>query len=261
MARSSQVSVTVTGGVGFITLSRPERLNAVTTVMLDDTASAVAGLEQDASVRVIVLTGEGRAFSAGADITPADPGDPADPGEITPDMLDALARLVEAIHSSNLPVVAAVNGLAVGVGASLAFACDLPVATASAYFSLAFVNLGLVPDGGATRIVTEAVGSARAMRLALLGDRISAAEAARWGLIADVYPDDEFELRVTELAARLAAGPRGAHTAIKSLIRTPASALPATMRAEKEAQLHRTRSEEFTEGITAARQRRVPRFP
>ena len=261
MTPSPPVTVYVSQGVGFITWARPERLNAITAVLLDETTMAIAQLEQDASVRVIVLAGEGRAFSAGADITAADPDDPSDPGEITSRMLDALTQVIEAIRFSDLPIVAAINGLAVGVGASIAFACDLPVATASAYFSLPFVNLGLVPDGGATKTVTDAVGYVRAMRLALLGERFTAAEAADYGLIAEVYPDDEFQVRVGALAARLAAGPRGAHAAIKSLIRAPGRNFEVAMRAEKQAQLERTRTAEFIEGITAVRQRRLPQFP
>lgn len=212
MPPSPQASITVAGGVGFITLARPERLNAVTAVMLEEVACAIAELNQDASVRVIVLTGEGRASSAGADITTTDPDDPSDPGQIAPDMLDALACLIAAIHSSVLPVIAAINGLAVGVGASISFACDRPVATDSAYFSLSFVNLGLVPMGARPRPSRLRSARARAMRLALLGDRISAPEAERWGLIADVYPDDEFEVRVTELAARLRGSARRVHS-------------------------------------------------
>jgi len=260
MIPKPQVALSASHGVGFVTLARPERLNAVTAVMLDETMRAIVKFEQDASVRVIVLTGQGRAFSAGADITATDPDDPSDPGEITPRMLDALARLIEVIHSSNLPIVAAVNGLAVGVGASIALACDLPVATTSAYFSLSFVNLGLVPDGGATKTITDAVGTVRAMKLALLGERLTATDAADCGLIAGVYPDDEFQVRVVELAAQLAAGPRGAHAAIKSLIRTPRRDLEVAMGAEKQAQLQRTGTAEFIEGITAVRQRRLPHF-
>lgn len=259
--QAPSVVVSRSGGVGYLTLSRPERLNAVTDTMLETAARTVEEFTEDPEIRVIVITGGGRAFSAGADITPTDATDPSDPGAITGGMLEALAHLIVSIHSSPLPVVAAVNGPAVGVGASVAFACDLPVAKSSAYFSLAFVNLGLVPDGAATLTVPEALGTARAMRLALLGEKLSATDAAQWGLIANVYPDEDFDNRVASLVARLAAGPRGAHAAIKSLIRPQGAEVASTLRAETESQLKLIRTTEFLEGVRAVRERRPPRFP
>ncbi len=173
-----------------ITFDRPDRLNSVTAEILHAAADAVEKAD-DSGVRVIVVTGSGRAFSSGADVGP----DGSPPGL---DTLDAANRLVLAIVKSSVVVVAAVNGIAAGVGCSIAVAADLAIAKESAGFMLAFTRIGLMPDGGASMLVPAAIGRARAARMALLAEKVSATTAADWGLIAEVVADADFDARVEE---------------------------------------------------------------
>ena len=241
------------GNVLRLTFDRPDRLNALTADMIHAASDAVDAAAGDGT-RVIVLTGSGRAFSSGADVGP----DGAAPGF---DTLDAANRFTLALTSSPLPVIAAVNGIAAGVGCSFALAADLTVARESAAFMLAFTKIGLMPDGGASLLVPAAVGRARAARMALLAEKVSATQAADWGLIAEVVADDAFEARIEELVEQLAAGAPLAYAATKRVLRAATLAdLPAILDAERAGQGPLLESADFVEGIAAFQEKRPARF-
>ena len=189
-------------GVLRITMNRPAQLNAMTAAMSDRIAAELEGAAARDDVRVVLLAGAGGAFSSGADLSGADAHENFD---VT--SLDRANRIIRAIVSLDKPCVAAVAGIAAGVGCSAALACDLVVASGSASFLLAFARIGLMPDGGATATVAASVGRARAMRMALLGEALPAADAYAAGLVSHLAADDEFEETVEKLVARLAAGP------------------------------------------------------
>ena len=195
------------GGVGRLTLNRPDTLNAWTADFGRELKQVVQGEAADSSVRAVMVTGAGRGFSSGADLKEG--FDPAEDG--MPDVRKELDQLyhpiIAGVRRLEKPVVAAVNGPAVGIGASFAFACDLVLAAESAFFGLAFVNIGLMPDGGSTLFVPTAVGKARALQMALLGERVEAQRALDWGLVNFVYPDDRLLDEANALVERLAQGP------------------------------------------------------
>src|SRR5918999_1778701 len=204
------------GGVGRLTLNRPDSLNAWTH---DFGRELKQVIERDAAaraVRAVLITGSGRAFSSGADLKAG--FDPA-PDDGMPDVRKELHELyhpvIAGVRRLEKPVVAAVNGPAVGIGASLALACDLILAAESAFFGLAFVNIGLMPDGGSTLFVPAAVGKARAFQMALLGERVPAEQALDWGLVNFVYPNDDLLDEANELLSKLAAGPTRSYASAK----------------------------------------------
>jgi enoyl-CoA hydratase/carnithine racemase len=236
-----------------ITFDRPERLNSVTAEILHAAAEAVENADESGA-RVIVLSGSGRAFSSGADVSP----DGSPPGL---DTLDAANRLVLAIAKSPVVVVAAVNGIAAGVGCSVALAADLAIAKESAGFMLAFTRIGLMPDGGASMLVPAAIGRARAARMALLAEKVSATTAAEWGLIAEVVADDAFAARVEDLVGQLAAGPPLAYAATKRVLNAGTlSLLEAILHGEREGQAPLLESADFAEGMAAFQQKRPATF-
>jgi enoyl-CoA hydratase len=240
-------------GVLRLTFDRPERLNALTAEIIHAAADSIEAADDD-GVRVILLTGTGRAFSSGADVGP----DGSPPGL---DTLDAANRMTMAITHSPVVVVAAVNGIAAGVGCSFAVAADIAVAKESAAFMLAFTKIGLMPDGGASLLVTAAVGRARAARMALLAEKVSARTAVEWGLIADVVPDEEFDVRITALTGQLAAGPPLAYAATKRTLNAAAlSLLEAILREERDGQEPLLASTDFAEGMAAFQAKRAAEF-
>ena len=202
--------------VATITLNRPDSLNALTAAMLDEIRAAVEGLP-GSGARALLLTGEGRGFSSGADL--------ASGGGLPDDVGAALEAhfnpLIEAIFACPLPVVAAVNGPCAGAGCSLALAADLVLAGRSAYFLQAFINIGLIPDAGATWLLPRLAGRARAMEMMLLGERIPAEQALAWGMISRVVEDEALTAEGAALAARLAAGPTVAYGLLRRLAPTP----------------------------------------
>jgi 2-(1,2-epoxy-1,2-dihydrophenyl)acetyl-CoA isomerase len=249
------------GGVGTITLNRPQTLNAWTEQFGEELGAIVAGAACDPSVRAVLVTGAGRGFSSGADLKagfrPAEDGYP----DVRHELQDVYHPIIRGIRALPKPVVAAVNGPAVGIGCSLALACDLVVAAESAYFSLAFVNIGLMPDGGSTAFVPPAVGRARAFQLALLGDRISARAAADWGLVNWVYADEGMMAKARALVERLAAGPTRSYAASKrALNRSVYGDLEAQLSLEAELQHELVRTRDFAEGAMAFVQKRAPDF-
>ncbi len=236
-----------------ITFDRPERLNSLTAEIIHAVADLVDAAADDGT-RVIVLTGSGRAFSSGADVG----ADGSPPGL---DTLDAANRLTTSITRSPVVVVAAVNGVAAGVGCSFAVAADVAVAKESASFMLAFTRIGLMPDGGASLLVTAAVGRARAARMALLAERVSAPTAAEWGLISNVVPDGDFDSYVDGLVAQLATGPPLAYASTKLAVNAAAlSLLETTLGAERDGQEPLLASADFAEGMAAFQEKRPARF-
>jgi enoyl-CoA hydratase len=214
---------------------------------------------QAQQVRCLVLTGAAGAFSSGADLPDADSGF-AEPAENV-EMMAAVSRVVTTLAQSPFPVIAMVTGAAAGVGASIAFACDLIVASRSAYFLLPFTGIGLVPDGGATLTVAASIGRARAMRLALLQERFPASSAFDAGLIAEVCEAEELDTRVAEMARGLAGGPTHALARTKALINEQTLGnLDLALTRETEEQLPLQERWEFREGVTAFRERRRPGY-
>ena len=252
----SDLEVGTDDGVLRLTFNRPDRLNALTGAMADELAAAVESATAREDVRVLVLSGAGPAFCAGADISGADAHEHFDVSA-----LDRANRIVRAITSCPKPVVAAVHGVAAGVGCSAALAADLVVAGSSASFLLAFARIGLMPDGGASATVAAAVGRARAMRMALLGEPLPAAEAYAAGLVSHLVPDDELAAYVSSLAARLAAGPPLALAATKKAVN--AATLPhldAALERERTGQAVLLRTADAAEGMRAFSERRRPVF-
>ncbi|QLL06382.1 enoyl-CoA hydratase [Mycobacterium vicinigordonae] len=238
-----------------LVLNRPATLNSVDAATLSALTAAVEEAGNDPQVRVVVLTGNGRAFCSGADVATRDQSG-ADGGTLA-----AANRAVQAIRTSDKPVVAAVNGLAAGVGASLALACDVVVAQESAYFLLAFTNIGLMPDGGATAVIPAAIGRARALRMALMAERVSATVAEQWGLIGMAVEEAKFTEVVEAVAAKLAAGPPLAIAETKRAINEfTLERFDAALDCETTGQRMLMNTEDFREGIRAFRQKRRPAF-
>lgn len=246
-----------------ITFDRPEALNAVDADMLTAAAHAI----EQTHARVVVLSGQGRAFSSGADLRGLDTGiDPGtdtgiDPGIDTGSIQAAGNRLVTAIIATQRPVVARVNGPAVGIGMSIALASDICIAAESAYFLQAFINIGLMPDGGATELVSACIGRARAKRMALLREKMPARQAAELGLIGEVVADDALDADVNALVARLAAGPTRAYASTKAAIdRNSLSRFHATLDSELASQRELADTADAREGISAFLEKREARF-
>ncbi|MEV8563317.1 enoyl-CoA hydratase [Streptomyces sp. NPDC051917] len=240
-----------------VTFNRPDVLNALTPEMLDTAADAVESSGGDPDVRVVVVTGAGRAFSSGADLSAR--ADPSYQGR--PRTLDAVNRLVRVLREAPKPVLAAVNGPAAGGGCSVALAADLILARESAYFLLAFADVGLMPDGGASVLLPNAIGRARAARMAMLAERIPAPRAADWGLITHTVPDETFDSEVERLAAQLAQGPTVAYAQTKHALNTATlGRLEQAFAIEAAGQAMLTGTADFAEGVAAFLQKRKPDF-
>jgi len=258
------VNVHRRGGAATIELNRPERLNAWNGRFGRDLLAAIEEVGGDDDVRAVLVTGAGRAFSSGADLKDMGEDDPKTP-DGRPDVYTVLTEryhpIIKGVREMPKPVVAAVNGPAVGIGCSLALACDLIVARESAYFLLAFVNVGLVPDGGSSVFIPARVGHARAFEMALLGERIGAPTAERWGLINAVHPDDEFDARVEELVDRLAAGPTRSYAGSKRQLNHRLYwGLDDQLELEAQIQREMAGSDDFVEGVLAFVQKREAEF-
>jgi 2-(1,2-epoxy-1,2-dihydrophenyl)acetyl-CoA isomerase len=256
------VNVRTAGGTATVELNRPEALNAWNAQLGSDLLAALRETADDDSVRAIVITGAGRGFSSGADLKDFS-------ADTTPDgRPDVYKTLTERYHPIMLairempkPVIASVNGAAVGIGCSLALCCDLIVAAESAYFLLAFVNIGLVPDGGSSLFVPARVGMARATELAMLGERLPAGEALEWGLINRVVPDERLGEETAALAARLAGGPTRSYAGTKRQLNNWLySRMPEQLELEAQIQREMSGSDDFLEGALAFVQKRPARF-
>lgn len=250
------------GPIAEIAFDRPERMNSIRLDVVQDALAGVQAAAADETVRVIALTGTGRAFCAGADLQIGGEDDLRSYIEHTSTgIIDAMNELASAIVAAPKPVVAVVNGPAVGVGMSFALACDLAVASDAAYFKPGFEGIGLMPDGGGTVFLASTLGRTRALATILLGDRIPAAEALEAGLVARVWPDAEFRERAEALLLQLAAGSAPAAAAAKRAVN--GLALPTLADAlafEREHQQRLLRGPDFAEGVAAFGQRRPPRF-
>jgi 2-(1,2-epoxy-1,2-dihydrophenyl)acetyl-CoA isomerase len=257
------VNVHRDGGVATVQLNRPDALNAWNRQFGDDLLASLRGAAEDDAVRAVVVTGAGRAFSSGADLKDVSGGDTTPDGR--PDVHRTLTEryhpIMHAIREMPKPVIASVNGPAVGIGCSLALCCDLILAAQSAYFLLAFVNIGLVPDGGSSLFVPTRIGMARANELAMLGERLSAEQALQWGLINRVHADAQLAEETAALAARMAAGPTRSYAGSKRQLNNWLYARMAEQ-LELEAQLQQEMagSDDFVEGAMAFVQKRPARF-
>jgi 2-(1,2-epoxy-1,2-dihydrophenyl)acetyl-CoA isomerase len=256
------ITFTVEAGVARLTLNRPDKLNSFTGEMHAELRTALDSIQNDPSVRVLVLTGAGRAFSAGQDL--ADPDMQMINGKM-PDIGNVVEKnykqLVLRLQNLRVPTIAAVNGIAAGAGASVALACDLVVATKSSSFLQAFSKIGLIPDTGGTWFLPQRIGMARAMGLALLADKLPAEKAAEWGLIWECAEDADFAARVDALAKQLSTAPT------KALVRTrqamhaaPGHTLEQQLSFEGSFMRELGWSPDYAEGVAAFMEKRAPKF-
>jgi 2-(1,2-epoxy-1,2-dihydrophenyl)acetyl-CoA isomerase len=248
-------------GVGRLTLNRPDSLNAWTADLGQELKAVIERDAAEPSVRAMLVTGRGRGFSSGADLKEG--FDAADDGapDVRKELDEVYHPIIAGVRRLEKPVVAAVNGPAVGIGASLAFACDLVLAAESAFFGLAFVNIGLMPDGGSTAFVPAAVGKARAFGMALLGERVPAARALEWGLVNSVHPDDRLMEEADALVERLAAGPTRSYASSKrALNKMLYPDLEGQLDLEAELQHELARTRDFAEGVAAFVEKRDAAF-
>ena len=244
-----------------ITLNRPDVMNAWDKQLGTDLLAAVREAAGDDSVRAVVITGAGRAFSSGADLRAGFDPTPEGYPDVETVLHERYHPIITGLRELPKPVLAAVNGPAVGIGCSLALACDLILARESAYFWLAFVNIGLVPDGGSSLLVPERVGLARATQMAMLGERIGARQALEWGLINRVVADEEFEGAVDELGGRLATGPTRAYAGIKRQLNAWLfSRIGEQLDLEASLQQRSAASGDFLEGVQAFLEKRAAAF-
>ncbi|EEW24337.1 enoyl-CoA hydratase-related protein [Rhodobacter ferrooxidans] len=250
------ISVSLTDGVGLITLNRPEVMNALSSAMRAELRAAVTDLGRTA--RVLVLTGAGRAFCSGQDLGDAAAIDALDLERI---LREEYEPLLHAINDCPVPTIAAVNGIAAGAGANLALAADVVIATESAAFIQAFTRIGLIPDAGGTYWLPRQIGMARAMAAALFADRVSARQAADWGMIYECVADADFAGHWQARAATLASGPTLAYRGVKQAMRASfANDLPGQLALEARLQGLCGQSRDFREGVAAFLEKRPPRF-
>ena len=251
----------VENGVAKLILNRPKALNSFTQAMFAEVHEALASLKQDSSARVLLISGAGRGFCAGQDLNDR----AVAPGETTPDLGESLENnynpLIRTLAELPLPVICAVNGVAAGAGANIALACDIVIAAKSASFIQSFCKLGLVPDSGGTWILPHLVGRARAMGLAMLGDRLSAEQAQQWGMIWQVYEDDELAGAADAMAQHFAVQPTKGLALIKAAIRAAATnTLDQHLDLERDFQASAGKTQDYREGVAAFLAKREPRF-
>lgn len=244
-----------------ITLNRPERLNSFTVAMHEDVARAMAAVRDDRSIRVLVLTGAGRGFCAGQDLSDR----AVAPGGKPPDLGESIERyygpLVRSIRALPIPVICAVNGVAAGAGANLALACDIVVARRSASFIEPFCRLGLIPDTGGTYFLPRLLGEARAKGLAMLGDKLDAEQAANWGLIWKCVDDGRFDEEIDALARQLANAPTlGLARTKQALQLSGQHSLDQQLDLERDLMRELGGSTDYREGVAAFMEKRPPKF-
>lgn len=250
------------GAVAIVTLNRPQALNSFTRQMHHDLWAALDRAEANAAIRAMVITGAGRGFCAGADLAEFDfePGPDlvarADPGPVIDQAFNPTVRRLQNLR---MPTIAAVNGVAAGAGASLAMTCDIAIAAPTASFIQAFSKIGLIPDAGGTWFLTQRLGLARAMALAMTGDKLSAAQAKEWGMIWDVA--DDCVAAATLLAERLATLPTKALVATRHILRDSTTrTLSQQLDVERDTQSAMGKTADYIEGVMAFREKRLPQF-
>ena len=257
----TEIVYTVSGQVAYVTLNRPEALNAITPAQRDRLISLLTEASADPAVRALVLTGTGRGFCAGADLRGGGASEERIAGDVARVIRQGAQRLIAAVLDCEKPVIAAVNGTAAGLGAHLALACDLVLAAESARFIEVFVRRGLVPDGGGAYLLPRLLGPQRAKELMFFGDAVSAADAERLGLVNRVVPDEELEKTAREWAERLATGPTRALALTKQLVNASLDSDRATaFAAEAAAQEINMTTEDAREGVAAFVERRSPEY-
>jgi 2-(1,2-epoxy-1,2-dihydrophenyl)acetyl-CoA isomerase len=248
------VVVRVHDGVGLIQLNRPEKMNAIGALTRKQLGEAIKQVERDDAVRVVVLTGSGRAFCSGADVTEMAQGDggmrtPEDVGKV---LRNEYMPMLTRLRTMPKPVIAAMNGPAVGIGASYALACDIRIATPEAYILEAFVNIGLAPDGGVSWLLPRLAGSGIAYEMFFTGKPLQAADAYRLGVINRLVPAERLEAEVRELATQLATQPRGAMASAKrALTHALESSYEDALEFESYLQEAQAASSEFADGVQA----------
>ncbi len=240
------------GGAARIELNRPEKRNAWDATLSRDLKAALAHVESDDDLRAVLLTGAGKGFCSGADLSAGFDPTPSGHPNLQHSLRERYHPVITGLRNLPKPVVTAVNGAAAGVGCSLALAGDLVLAAESSYFLLAFVNIGLVPDGGSSAFIPTRVGLARATEMAMLGERIGAAQALDWGLVNAVHADDELLSAADALVARLAAGPTLSYAGAKRQLNAWCfPGLDEQLELEATIQQEQAETADFTEGVTA----------
>lgn len=257
------VNVLLEGAGATIELNRPQALNAWNRQLAEDLSAALRHASESERVRAVCITGAGRAFSSGADLKGMGSEDLTPDGR--PDVYKVLTEryhpIMRAIREMPKPVIAAVRGGAVGIGCSLALCCDLVLAAESSYFLLAFVNIGLAPDGGSSLFVPTRIGMARAAEMAMLGERVSAARALEWGLINRVVADEDLSFESSALLGRMASGPTRSYVASKRLVNAQLySRMEEQLELEAQFQQELAGSEDLIEGVGAFLAKRPPAF-
>jgi 2-(1,2-epoxy-1,2-dihydrophenyl)acetyl-CoA isomerase len=249
------------GGIARITLNRPDRLNSFNDAMHAEVRDALARVRAESSSRVLLLTGAGRGFCAGQDLGDRAVAPGAEPVDLGASIERNYKPLILALRSLPLPVVCAVNGVAAGAGANIALACDIVLAAKSASFIQAFSKIGLIPDSGGTYFLPRLVGTARALGLSLLGDKLPAEQAAQWGLIWQCVDDAELRPTVDKLLAGLATAPTaGLAAAKRAIYGSAANTLEAQLDLERDVQRALGYGSDYKEGVAAFAEKRPPRF-
>lgn len=250
------------GGAARVVLNRPEALNAWDKGLGDDLIDVIGKVADDPSVRAVEIRGAGKAFSSGADLKAGfDHVTEAGGPDLERSLHERYHPVIMGVRNMPKPVIAAVNGAAVGVSCSLALACDLVIAAESSYFLLAFANIGLVPDGGASIFIPNRTGFSRAAEMALLAERIDARTSLEWGLVNRVVADSEFDSATDELLLRLAKGPTSAYAGIKAQLNSQCFPnLEDQLALEAKLQQGQATSKDFIEGVSAFLQRREAEF-
>jgi 2-(1,2-epoxy-1,2-dihydrophenyl)acetyl-CoA isomerase len=249
------------GAVATIVLNRPQAMNAWDETLASELAAAIATVSGDEAIRAVLLTGAGRSFSAGADVKAGFPPTAEGNWDIHTRLVGVHHPTITGLREMPKPVVAAVRGAAAGIGCSLALACDLVIAAESAYFLLAFVNIGLAPDGGASAFVAARAGLGRAIEMALLGEPVPAERALEWGLANRVVPDEDLDEQAQLLVRRLAEGPTRAYAAAKREFNNWAYAqLAGQLALEADEQQLLAATHDCAEGVAAFAEKRPARF-
>ena len=255
----ASVLMSVDAGVLLITLNRPEKLNALNPEMHERLAAALGRAENEGEIRSVLITGAGRGFCTGQDLAERDVSPGAPPIDLSVSLARHYNPLVRRMRALSKPIVCAVNGVAAGAGANIALACDIVIAARSASFVQAFSRLGLVPDAGGSYFLPRLVGTARAMGLALLAEKLSAELAAEWGLIWKVVDDAVLSAETQGLAKRLAQGPTKGYGLLKQALYAH-NGLDAQLDLERDLQREAGLSADYREGVTAFKEKREPRF-
>jgi 2-(1,2-epoxy-1,2-dihydrophenyl)acetyl-CoA isomerase len=255
------VLLSLGSGVLTVTLNRPDRLNAFTPEMHEELRGAMTRAEREPEIRAVLLTGAGRGFCAGADLGQRDVSPGSAPIDLSVSLGENYNPLVRRMRALPKPIVCAVNGPAAGAGANVALACDIVLAARSASFLQAFARIGLIPDAGGTYFLPRLAGTARAMGLALLADKISAEQAAEWGLIWKAVDDASLMDEALSTAQKLAAGPTKGYALLKQAIyRSAGNTLDAQLDLERDLQREAGFTEDFREGVRAFMEKRAPDF-